>query len=104
MQHDQNGSHSRVESLTETQRHEVLANSARRCVLEELERTDPPMPLSDLAKAVLDEGTDHQRVSSVEIELHHMHLPKLDQHGLLDYDGSEKEVVECYLDTLTLSA
>lgn len=104
-QHD-NGSCDGIESLTEGQRHELLANNVRRDVLAELHGIDQPIPLSDLAKAVLDGQQRGQRrhVSSVEIELHHLHLPKLAQHGLIDYDASNREVRENHVKTNTLEA
>lgn len=68
----------------------VLANKRRRLAIALLvDRTDT-MGLDDLAKEITEEETgmldDGARVERVSVSLHHVHLPKLDAAGVLNYD------------------
>jgi len=66
---------------------DALAHGRRRSVCEVLAAADREfLPLEELSERVasIDEsGTDER---TARIELHHVHLPKLDEAGLLEYD------------------
>ena len=70
----------------------LLSDGNRRVVLEYLrDRPDHGASFEELVthlsrRAAMVEERD-QRSARFEIALHHRHLPKLDDHGLLDYDG-----------------
>lgn len=84
-----------VQALTESQRHELLANRIRRHVLAKLAEESAPIPLAELAESVVARAEDGRirDVRGMQIQLHHVHLPHLGAHGLLEYDPSETEVV-----------
>ncbi|NEU57626.1 hypothetical protein [Halorussus sp. MSC15.2] len=73
---------------------EVLADRHRRRVLEYLGGTDDGVAaFSELVEHVAesdgDSTDDHGRV---EVDLHHNHLPKLDDENLVEYDSRSKTV------------
>ncbi|RDI70203.1 DUF7344 domain-containing protein [Halopelagius longus] len=64
----------------------ALDNKYRRAVVDILAEKDRPVTRSSLVKQVTAEVQDaEQDPDQMEIELHHNHLPKLDEAGLLDY-------------------
>ena len=67
---------------------ECLADERRRRVLAALLDREEPVAREDLAGAVADESTADCRTA-----LHHRHLPKLDTHGLVEYDAGTGRVV-----------
>lgn len=79
--------------LSIDERFSLLADPHRRAVLERLDRTADGVEVETLATRVaaeLSDATpdtvdeDHRR--RVLLALHHSHLPKLADHGLLEYD------------------
>lgn len=83
--------------LTESARHRLLAAPERRVVLERLADLTAPVDLEELAEAVTtSEATDGLAVPEssdrVKVRLHHAHLPKLDDAGVLDYDPDANRV------------
>lgn len=75
------------------ERFSILADPHRRAVLERLDRTADGVEVETLAARVaaeLSDATpetvdeDHRR--RVLLALHHNHLPRLADHGLLEYD------------------
>ncbi len=76
-----------------------LANQRRRLVVSVLDQDSQPVTLSDLAKRVAartDEtptagGTD-AAVERIRTSLHHVHLPKLVEAGIVDYDIEQQLV------------
>lgn len=77
----------------------ALANERRRHVLSVLVREPTPMNVGTLARQVtLQEACDHSKmvteevIAEVKISLHHNHLPKLADIGLITYDSEEKTV------------
>jgi hypothetical protein len=81
---------------------DVLDDPLRRRVLYELDPADGPVALADLAERVADvEGGSAARPPSadgttvadrVAVRLHHVHLPKLDEYELVEYDRRDKTV------------
>lgn len=89
------GEPSRVSPLTtalsETARHRVLSSERRRHVLAVVESRQSPVSLAALTAAVVarEDGAtpaDDTAREHVCISLHHVHLPMLDQHDVLEYD------------------
>ena len=72
----------------------VLASERRRAVLRHLQTTDGEASLVELGSAVF--ATERSADASaarrrrVELSLHHVHLPKLEEAGVLEYDRTEK--------------
>lgn len=77
--------------LTESERHSLLAAERRRLVLDVLEQGSTPVELQELAVEVAAREAasgqpDAETVERVSVSLHHVHLPKLAEHGVVDYD------------------
>ncbi|WP_435062667.1 DUF7344 domain-containing protein [Halobaculum sp. EA56] len=83
--------------LHESDRHHLLESDRRRLVLAILGERTQPVELDTLAAAVAaaEEGVDradgdaHDRVT---VSLHHVHLPKLDDYGVIRYDRESNTV------------
>jgi hypothetical protein len=73
----------------------LLSSPARRAALAVLSDTASSMSLTDLASAIAGVETDacgdadHR---NLEIVLHHNHLPRLADAGLIEYDPSANSV------------
>lgn len=82
--------------LTETERYDLLSDGRRRAVLAALERLEGPVQLRELAEEITtrdDLGAlDGETVSQVEITLHHNHLPRMADVGVLDYDHESNRI------------
>ena len=68
----------------------LLADHRRRVLLQYLRDTEAPMPISVLVTE-LTQGDEHvspDEVTETEIALHHIHLPKLADTGIIEYDQS----------------
>lgn len=75
---------------------DCLAAERRRIVLAVLEGRTEPMARADLAREVArresaDEPSDDV-VKTVLVSLHHVHLPKLANAGLVEYNGTDEPV------------
>lgn len=93
-------SQSLPERLTAEQRYHP-ASPRRRNVLAVLHRATPPFSLDELVfdVAALEGATVSGPLSdaerrSLKISLHHNHLPKLDEAGVVDYDAREHVVTD----------
>lgn len=78
---------------------EAMGHPYRRAVLELLRTRDGPMTLHDLATAISVREHDaditdvpRQAVPRTFLALHHLHLPKLANYGLIAYDTERKLV------------
>ena len=77
---------------------EVLAHSRRRRVCEVLAAADREyFPIEPLAERILEresaaESPIDDRIRSVAVQLYHVHLPKLADAGLLEFDAEMKAV------------
>ncbi|WP_458184951.1 DUF7344 domain-containing protein [Haladaptatus sp. NG-WS-4] len=71
---------------------DVLGDSRRRRVLSSLHKESRPVPIADLARHLVDQETDtttdapSDAVERVEIQLYHVHLPKMADAGFVRYD------------------
>lgn len=78
--------------LTESEQHRLLADERRQVVLEVLPEQGSELPLEELATAVHEQESDDSGngptgSEDVAVSLHHVHLPILDDLGVLDYDA-----------------
>lgn len=83
--------------LSDSERHRLLADDRRRAVLAVLDAHGSAVPFEELAAAVeahergghvaADEASDRVRIA-----LHHVHLPMLDEAGVLSYEPRTKRV------------
>lgn len=83
---------SRDGTLSEPECHELLASECRQALLEWLAAaSDRRHTLESLASAV-SSSDDMDQFQAVSLSLHHVHLPKLDEADVLDYDPNSKTV------------
>jgi len=68
---------------------DALADRRRRSALEHAARADEPIGLDALTDRVAESDDDRDDLA---IDLHHRHLPKLDDAGFLGYDADERRV------------
>lgn len=86
-------------TLTQDTVYDLLSNKRRRFVISKLRRTDGAVSVNELSEAVaawendveIDELTDKQ-IKRVYVSLYQIHIPKLDEAGLVDYDKDAGEV------------
>jgi DNA-binding transcriptional ArsR family regulator len=75
--------------------YEALSDGRRRDLLDTLHRTDDRVPVEELAARFLYEyeqsNVEHSR-DVVELRLRHVHLPKLQHAGLVEWDREAAEV------------
>ncbi|WP_227133080.1 DUF7344 domain-containing protein [Halorubellus salinus] len=79
------------------ERHSLLSNSDRRALIGVLADRTTPIHLSELASEVAlacapttVDADAHRR--AFEIELHHHHLPRLEDAGIVEYDATTNRV------------
>lgn len=89
----------RIANLTETECHALLRDERRRLVLDVLAERQDAVGLSEVAEAVATrqdgcDATDGETVHRIEVDLHHAHLPKMEELGALDYRPETHEVVQ----------
>ncbi len=75
--------------------YKLLADHRRRALLQCLRNTEAPMPISTLVTE-LTEGNEQvpsDDTADTEIALHHIHLPKLADTGIIEYDQSTQQAV-----------
>ncbi|QLG60954.1 DUF7344 domain-containing protein [Halorarum salinum] len=76
----------------------LLADPRRAHVAELLGEADGPLALDDVATAVAEAehegppGPSERAVTSTAVSLHHSHLPKLADVGVVEYDADERTV------------
>jgi len=83
--------------MTESGRHRVRSSERRRAALEVLRDETAPVDLDELAPAVAARETDSKSldesfVERVRISLHHAHLPKMADFGVVDYDAQRRRI------------
>lgn len=87
----------RVADLTETEQHGLLSAERRRLVLTILTEQTTPIELADLAAEIAaqkesDDATSEETLNRIQVTLHHTHLPKMDDLGVIDYDANSRRV------------
>jgi hypothetical protein len=100
--------------LGEEEIHEILSNQRRKRTLELLKNQPGPVELRDLTDWIAEIESDvmpppRSLRQSVYNSLHQNHLPKLDRHGVIDYDAQRKVIslrskarrVDLYMEVLT---
>jgi hypothetical protein len=65
----------------------VLGDDRRRTALACLVDATAPLPLSVLAERVADREAEGATVDDLTVELHHVHVPRLRDVGLVRVDG-----------------
>jgi len=85
------------EHLSLNDAYRFLASTRRKLVLQVLERRAPPVDLDGLADAVAhlerdESSVDADAIHRVTVNLHHVHLPMMDELGILTYDASDNRV------------
>ncbi|WP_312908271.1 DUF7344 domain-containing protein [Natronosalvus caseinilyticus] len=78
---------------------ELLSHHRRRAILDLLLTHDRPLTLTDIRNEVVEkeQGTEiteipSKQVQQVHISLHHVHIPKLEEKGVINYDSSRNLV------------
>ncbi|WP_226042439.1 hypothetical protein [Natrinema sp. DC36] len=88
-----------VEEVSVDEILELLSHQRRRAVLDFLLTHDRPLTLTDLRNEVVEkeQGTEiteipSKQVQQVHISLHHVHIPKLEEKEVINYDSSRNLV------------
>jgi DNA-binding transcriptional ArsR family regulator len=87
------------DTLAQDTVYDLLSNGRRRFVISRLRRAEGPVSVSDLSEAVAAwendipqaELTDKQ-IKRVYVSLYQIHIPKLDEAGLVEYDKDSGRV------------
>lgn len=81
---------------------DALSHRYRRFALTALCGRDEPVALADLAVDVTEretgetgESLSKERAREIEISLYHVHVPKLDDAGLVEFDRDRNTVAVC---------
>lgn len=84
--------------LTDDEYYRLLDSRRRRVLLSVLAEQNGSVSVEELARRVAEaESEDDTLVSAdttsdIQIDLHHAHLPLLDEHGVVDYDWTARRV------------
>jgi DNA-binding transcriptional ArsR family regulator len=78
-------------AIDDDQYYRLLADEHRRLALATLAETGVA-PLDTLAEAVTGESAVEQSLNETTLQLHHTHLPMLNDAGVVAYDPVEKHV------------
>lgn len=86
-----------TESSTESEQHPLTPSRRHRLTLDALGELSAPADLADVATAVVKRETgtvapDETAIDQLARKLHHRHLPKMDVHGVIDYDQHRNRV------------
>ena len=76
-------------TLSVEERYTLLADPHRQRVIECLDRSSDELGIETLADRIADRTDDRDRIL---LSLHHNHLPRLDDHGIIEYDHETKTV------------
>ena len=79
---------------------ELISHQRRRAILDLLLTHDRPLTITDLRNEVVEKEQStkiteipREQVKQVHISLHHVHVPKLEEEGIVNYDSS-RNIVE----------
>jgi hypothetical protein len=88
-----------IAALPAGDRHKLLTAERRRVALDILTERAAPVELEDLAAAIAretdDGAVDEGVVERVAVDLHHVHLPMLNEFAVIDYDPEATRVESC---------
>lgn len=81
-----------LEPLTLEQKFTLLADRRRRTLLFVLGEVADPVSIGGLGERLVaredpESALDQSALDDVELKLHHIHIPKLAEHDVLDYDA-----------------
>lgn len=79
-------------TLTTDTAFEVLAHRHRRAVLGRLADSNGTATFDRLAEALPADANEAPSPDGARLQLHHVHLPKLQEAGLIEYDGTDGSV------------
>jgi len=87
------------DTLTQDTAYDLLSNARRRLVISHLRGAEGSVSVSELSERIAawendvpaEELTD-QQIKRVYVSLYQIHIPKLDEFGLVDYDKDRGEV------------
>lgn len=85
----------RTIELEESARHELLAVRRRRLAIDVLEGRVASLDLDAIAREIAvreDADPSPETVDRIAIALHHNHLPRLDEYGLVGYEPKARVV------------
>ncbi|GAA5053759.1 hypothetical protein ACFFQF_28715 [Haladaptatus pallidirubidus] len=73
--------------------YKMLADHRRRALLRCLRNTETPLAVSTLVTKLTqsDDREPSNRTTDTAITLHHIHLPKLADTGIIEYDQSDQQ-------------
>jgi len=86
-----------IVEVSRTERHELLAEERRRTVLRVVTAEMATFGLDELAREVAArendaDADDESDVKQIAITLHHAHLPKMVELGVLSYDPERRRI------------
>lgn len=89
--------------LTISEQYRLIANERRRLLIDVLADRPTALSLECLAATLAERETGEQVPSEdvierVAISLHHAHLPKLADYGLIEYDAETNWIDPCGID------
>jgi len=84
-----------TEHLTDSELRGLLAEERRRMTLDVLAGRDTPIDVQELAAGIAAREDGSGGTEEVAITLHHIHLPKLATHDVIEYDPELKLVSVC---------
>lgn len=88
-----------LDTLTQDTAYDLLSNARRRLVISHLRGAEEPVSVSELSERIaawendipVEELSD-QQTKRVYVSLYQIHIPKLDEFGLVDYDKESGNV------------
>jgi hypothetical protein len=94
------GAYAKIEQLSDSEYYQILSSDRRRTTLNVLAEETAPVELEALAASVATQENDADTVSDATIKqvastLHHIHLPKLADFGVVDYDANATRIEFC---------
>lgn len=85
----------------------VLANPRRRLALALLEASETPVTVRDIAHEIATREHDEplpeipsETVTRIYSSLYHVHVPKLEEAGVIEYDVDRRRIDDVALDSL----
>ncbi|AEH37150.1 DUF7344 domain-containing protein [Halopiger xanaduensis] len=79
---------------------ELISHQRRHAILDLLLTYDQSLTITDLRNEIVEKEEDteiteisSEQVKQVHISLHHVHIPKLEEKGIVNYD-SDRSIVE----------